>query len=171
MTDASSTGEASPLALEAQVCFALSAASRGMVALYRPLLEPLGLTHPQYLVMLALWEDDAVGESSTLTELAGRLCLDPGTLSPLLRRLEASGYVDRTRSSDDARLVEIRVTAAGRRLRALAAHVPHEVARVSGLTLDELANIRTAATQVVDAARRAGAFGSGPGSRSVTRGA
>ncbi len=169
MTDASKPGETTPLALEAQVCFALSAAARGMVALYRPLLEPLGLTHPQYLVMLALWEDDAAGESSTPTELARRLCLDPGTLSPLLRRLESSGFVTRTRATGDARLVEVRLTGAGRRLRARAEPVPREVARISGLSLDELAEIRSAAAQVVDAARRAGAFGADPRPRSVSR--
>jgi len=86
---------ADPLALEAQVCFALSAGARGMVALYRPLLEPLGITHPQYLVLLALWQDDAAGTTSTVGDLAARLHLDAGTLSPLLKRLEALGYVRR----------------------------------------------------------------------------
>ena len=78
-----------PLALERQVCFALSIASRNVVAVYRPLLEPMGLTHPQYLVMLALWQQAPL----SVTELGRRLELDPGTLSPLLKRLEAKGLV------------------------------------------------------------------------------
>ena len=90
---------ADPLALEAQVCFALSAGARAMVAMYRPLLEPLGITHPQYLVLLALWQDDAAGATTTVTALAERLHLDPGTLSPLLKRLETLGYVRRSRPS------------------------------------------------------------------------
>lgn len=144
------------LALEAQVCFALSAGARGMVALYRPLLAPLGLTHPQYLVMLALWEDEAAGRLSTVTGLADTLALDPGTLSPLLRRLEDTARLTRTRSDRDARVVEVRLTSAGRALRSQAEHVPPAVAAATGLTLDELVEIRAAATKVLVAARRAG---------------
>src|SRR5688500_7830901 len=81
------------LALERQVCFALSVAARNVVAVYRPVLEPLGLTHPQYLVMLALWQHGPL----SVRELSGLLQLDPGTLSPLLKRLEAAGYVRRDR--------------------------------------------------------------------------
>src|ERR1700710_3345454 len=81
---------ADPLELERQVCFALSIASRSVLAVYRPLLEPLGLTHPQYLVMLALWGRSPL----SVKELAGLLALDPGTLSPLLKRLEAVGRVE-----------------------------------------------------------------------------
>ena len=81
--------EGDPLALEEQVCFALAVAARGVIAVYRPLLEPMGLTHPQYLVMLALWQHAPL----SVTELSRLLQLDPATLSPLLKRLEASGYV------------------------------------------------------------------------------
>jgi len=150
-----------PLALESQVCFALSAGARGLVALYRPLLEPLGITHPQYLVMLALWQDDAAGAPGTVTDLADRLALDAGTLSPLLRRLEAGGLLTRERSADDARVVHVRLTDRGRALRAEAARVPPAIAAATGLTIDELAEVHTAASKVVAAARRAGVIGGG----------
>jgi len=150
-----------PLALESQVCFALSAGARGLVALYRPLLEPLGITHPQYLVLLALWQDDAAGASATVSDLADRLALDAGTLSPLLRRLEAGGLLTRQRSADDARVVQVRLTDQGRALRTEAAKVPPAIAAATGLTLDELAEVHTAASKVVAAARRAGVIGGG----------
>jgi DNA-binding MarR family transcriptional regulator len=146
-----------PLALESQVCFAMSAGARGLVALYRPLLEPLGLTHPQYLVMLALWQDAAAGRDSTVTALADRLALDPGTLSPLLRRLESTGRLTRSRSPEDARVVVVHLTDAGRALRGDAERVPAAVATATGLTVDELVEIHRAASKVVAAARRAGA--------------
>ena len=101
------------LALDRQVCFALAVASRTVVSLYRPLLEPMGLTHPQYLVMLALWEDEPL----RVSELADRLSLEPATLSPLLKRLEAAGLVTRRRDPDDERAVAVTLTPAGRRLR------------------------------------------------------
>src|SRR3954454_18222410 len=88
-----------PLALENQVCFALSIAARGVVAVYKPLLEPMGLSHPQYLVMLALWQRDPLSGK----ELCSLLRLDPGTLSPLLKRLEATGYITRDRDRADER--------------------------------------------------------------------
>src|SRR5579871_680595 len=92
-----------PLALERQVCFALSVAARSVLSVYRPVLEPMGLTHPQYLVMLALW-----GESPLSVKEIGRLLrLDSPTLSPLLKRLEAIGYVTRTRHPGDERLLQI----------------------------------------------------------------
>jgi DNA-binding MarR family transcriptional regulator len=150
-----------PLALESQVCFALSAGARGLVALYRPLLEPLGITHPQYLVLLALWQDDAAGRPGTVTDLADRLALDAGTLSPLLRRLEAAGLVARERSADDARVVHVRLTDRGRSLREEAAKVPPAIASAPGLKIEELAEIHTAASKVVAAARRAGVIGGG----------
>src|SRR3954471_10486782 len=94
---------ADPLALDRQVCFALAVAAREVVALYRPVLEPLGLTHPQYLVMLALWERDC----RSLRDLAETLALDPGTLSPLVKRLEAAGLVRRERDRTDERLLAV----------------------------------------------------------------
>src|SRR6478735_6476799 len=147
---------ADPLALEAQVCFALSAGARGMVALYRPLLEPLGITHPQYLVLLALWQDDAAGATTTVTALAERLHLDPGTLSPLLKRLEALGYVARERSASDGRQVLVTLTAEGRARRRDAERIPPAIVAATGLSLDELAQVHAAASRVVAAAERAG---------------
>lgn len=149
---------ADPLALEAQVCFALSAGARGMVALYRPLLEPLGITHPQYLVLLALWQDDAAGTSSTVGDLAARLHLDAGTLSPLLKRLEALGYVRRSRSPDDGRQVRVSLTAEGRARRQDAERIPPSIVAATGLSLDELAEVHAAASKVVAAALRAGVY-------------
>ncbi|GII98413.1 MarR family transcriptional regulator [Sediminihabitans luteus] len=147
-----------PLALEAQVCFALSAASRGLVALYRPLLDPLGLTHPQYLVMLALWDGDAADAPATVTHLADRLHLDAGTLSPLLKRLESHGLVRRERAVADARVVTVALTAEGRALRERARDVPPAIVAATGLSLDELEHVHRAASLVVDAARRGGAL-------------
>lgn len=141
-----------PLALEAQVCFALSAAARAMVALYRPILDPLGLTHPQYLVMLGLWEDSRAGRTTTVTGLAGRLYLDPGTLSPLLKRLEQQGLVERRRAVGDARVVELHLTEAGAALRAEAVAVPARVVQATGLSLEELEDVKVAADAVIAAA-------------------
>src|SRR3954451_15034621 len=106
-------GIADPLALEEQVCFALSVAARGVVGVYRPLLEPLGLTHPQYLVMLALWQHAPL----SLRRLSEFLQLDPGTLSPLLKRLEAIGYLRRERKAGDERSLAITLTPSGQALR------------------------------------------------------
>lgn len=141
-----------PLALEAQVCFALSASARAMVALYKPILEPLGITHPQYLVLLGLWEDAGAGRTTTVTGLAGRLYLDPGTLSPLLKRLEQQGLLARRRATTDARVVEVHLTEAGTALRREALQVPHRVVESSGLSLDELQRVKVAADAVISAA-------------------
>jgi DNA-binding MarR family transcriptional regulator len=151
-------GDLDPLALESQVCFALSAAARGLVSLYKPLLDPLGLTHPQYLVMLAVWQDDAAGVPGTVTGLAARLHLDAGTLSPLLKRLEAHGLLRRERSTSDARVVTVALTAQGRALRSRAEGVPPAIVAATGLSLDELAAVHAAASLVVSAAVRAGAL-------------
>ncbi|GAB2475136.1 MarR family winged helix-turn-helix transcriptional regulator [Jatrophihabitans fulvus] len=105
--------DTSALALDDQLCFALYAASRAMTARYRPLLDALGLTYPQYLVMMLLWDEGP----STVSELGSRLRLDSGTLSPLLQRLDARGLITRTRSSEDERAVEVAVTAEGAALR------------------------------------------------------
>lgn len=145
-----------PLALESQVCFALSAGARAMVAMYKPLLEPLRLTHPQYLVMLALWQDDTVGDRTTVTSLADRLHLDPGTLSPLVRRLETSGYLTRSRNEQDGRVVDVTLTPAGRDLRTRAEEVPPAITAATGLTLDELMEVHAAASKVVAAGLRTG---------------
>ncbi|KSU52367.1 MarR family winged helix-turn-helix transcriptional regulator [Microbacterium enclense] len=124
-----------PLALENQVCFALVTAARNVVSIYRPVLEPLGLTHPQYLVMLALWERSPRSLSALATELA----MEPATLSPLVKRLEAQGRVVRSRRADDERVLDIGLTDEGRALREAALAVPGQImARVG---VDEAALI------------------------------
>ena len=138
-----------PLALERQVCFALAVAARGVVAVYRPLLEPMGLTHPQYLVMLALWQHAPL----SVRDLSRLLQLDPGTLSPLLKRLETIGYVDRQRDPADERSLAVTLTAKGRDLRAEAEKIPPAIVARLGMPLDELESLHTALTRVIAATR------------------
>lgn len=128
------------LSLDAQVCFAVVTAARNVVSIYRPILEPLGLTHPQYLVMLALWEQSP----RSLAELADALALDSATVSPLVKRLEAQGLVSRRRSPDDERRLEIVVTDAGAALRERALEVPPAVMNAVGMELDEIIALREA---------------------------
>ncbi|MFJ6196896.1 MarR family winged helix-turn-helix transcriptional regulator [Micromonospora sp. NPDC092111] len=140
-----------PLALEEQVCFALSVAARGVVAVYRPLLEPMGLTHPQYLVMLTLWQHAPL----SVRELSGLLQLDPGTLSPLLKRLETAGYVRRERDPSDERSLAVSLTESGRALRERAEQIPPAVVARLGLPLADLRHLHGVLTQVIAAANRA----------------
>jgi DNA-binding MarR family transcriptional regulator len=138
-----------PLALERQVCFALSVASRNVVALYRPLLEPMGLTHPQYLVMLALW-----GESPlSVKAISGLLQLDPGTLSPLLKRLEAAGFVRRERDPDDERQLAVTLTDAGVALRARAELIPAAMVQRLDMRVEELDHLQEVLNRVIAASR------------------
>ena len=125
------------LALDRQLCFALYAASLAMTRRYRPVLEPLGLTYPQYLVMLALWQHDGC----SVGDLGEALSLDSGTLTPLLKRLEATGLVQRQRRRDDERRVEVRLTAAGSALREQAGTIPRQMADAVGCTLDEISGL------------------------------
>jgi MarR family transcriptional regulator, organic hydroperoxide resistance regulator len=125
------------LLLDHQLCFALYAASLAMTKLYKPLLDPLGLTYPQYLVMLVLWQGDGL----TVSMLGERLALDSGTLTPLLKRLESSGQVQRLRDSADERRVLLQLTPAGRALKARALSVPQTIAAASGCELGELASL------------------------------
>lgn len=118
-----------PLKLENQVCFALVTAARNVVSIYRPVLEPLGLTHPQYLVMLALWEQ----APRSLGALAAELAMEPATLSPLVKRLEAQGRVVRSRRSDDERVLDIDLTDKGRALREAALEVPGKIMQRVGV--------------------------------------
>ncbi|WP_320068338.1 MarR family transcriptional regulator [Micromonospora sp. RTGN7] len=143
--------EGDPLALEQQVCFALSVAARGVVAVYRPLLEPMGLTHPQYLVMLALWQHAPL----SVRELSRLLQLDPGTLSPLLKRLEAAGYVRRERDPADERSLAVTLTASGEALRVRAEEIPPAIVRRLGMPIEELRDLHTALTRVIAATSRA----------------
>jgi len=140
-----------PLALQEQVCFALAVASRRVVALYRPVLEPMGLTHPQYLVMLALWEHGSV----SVRELSHLLQLDPGTLSPLLKRLESAGLVRRERNPNDERALAVELTREGRALRRRALKVPPAVVERLGMDVDELKALQRRLNRVIDAATRA----------------
>lgn len=140
-----------PLALEEQVCFAVAVAARSVVAVYRPVLEPMGLTHPQYLVMLALWEHDqlAVKDLSTL------LKLDPGTLSPLVKRLQAQGLVTRDRDPRDERALAITLTPAGRALRTKAMKVPGAIVERLGMDVERLHALRRDLAAVISAAEQA----------------
>lgn len=139
-----------PLALDRQVCFALSVASRSVIALYRPLLEPLNLTHPQYLVMLALWESSP----RSVKDLSNTLQADSATLSPLLKRLETVGYLTRRRSADDERLLTAELTDAGQALRAKAEEIPYRVVEQLGMDVSELEALNGSLRRVIDAAHR-----------------
>jgi DNA-binding MarR family transcriptional regulator len=133
------------LLLDNQLCFALYSTSLAMTKLYKPLLEALGLTYPQYLVMLVLWEQDDV----TVSSLGERLFLDSGTLTPLLKRMETADLLARTRSKEDERRVHISLTATGRKLKTQAAKVPACVLSAANCPLPEV----MALTQKVQALR------------------
>ena len=135
----------SALLLDNQLCFALYSTSLAMTKLYKPLLEEMGLTYPQYLVMLVLWEQDDMAVS----ELGSRLFLDSGTLTPLLKRMEAAGVLTRRRSTDDERRVHIVLTEAGRKLKSRAARIPGCVLQAAQCPLPELVTL----TQQVQALR------------------
>lgn len=142
------------LLLENQLCFSLYAASRAMTAAYAPLLAPLGLTYPQYLAMMVLWET----EDLSVKALGERLQLDSGTLTPLLKKLENQGLVTRTRDEADARVVRLTLTAPGRALKNKARPIPPELVCQMGLDLQGIARLRkelTALTQTLRAATAA----------------
>ena len=122
------------LQLDHQLCFALYSASLAMTRVYKPLLDELGLTYPQYLAMLALWQQDGL----MVSELGERLFLDSGTLTPLLKRLEAAGLITRLRAVQDERRVHITLTAAGRQLKAQAAKIPGCIISATECSLPEL---------------------------------
>jgi DNA-binding MarR family transcriptional regulator len=156
-----------PLALERQVCFALAVTNRAVLAVYRPLLEPLGLTHPQYLVMLSLWDHHKSNADQPLSvkAIASALQLDSATLSPMLKRLEAIGLVTRTRSATDERATDICLTKAGMQLRRRALKIPPAVVEQLGVGLDELEQLHHVLTRVNAAALAAGALDEGRDSR------
>lgn len=151
-----------PLALERQVCFALAVTNRAVLAVYRPLLEPLGLTHPQYLVMLALWDHQkaASGEAPALSvkRIATALQLDSATLSPMLKRLEAIGLITRKKSAVDERATDVELTSAGAALRARALEIPPAVVARLGVELPELEELHRVLTRINVAALAAGAL-------------
>lgn len=139
------------LELDRQVCFALAVASRGVIGVYRPILEPLGLTHPQYLVMLALWE----GTPLRFRELADRLHLDPATLSPIIKRLEQSGLIERQPVAGDERTFLLALTGQGSALRERALDVPPAVIERLGLPVERLLALRDELAVVIEAVGRA----------------
>lgn len=149
VTDAS---DVDPLALEAQLCLATSAAARALVGVYRSLLEPLGLTHPQYLAMLALWQH---GDLS-LKQLAAVLQLEPATTSPLVKRLETLGLVTKTRAGDDERQLVIALTDEGRAMRADAVGIPAAMVDRLGLSRQAIDEIRVGMETLLAACHRAG---------------
>ncbi|MBF6126383.1 MarR family winged helix-turn-helix transcriptional regulator [Nocardia brasiliensis] len=140
-----------PLQLDRQVCFALAVANRAVLAVYRPLLEPLGLTHPQYLVMLALWGEAPM----SVKAIAEAIQLDSPTLSPLLKRLESAGLISRERDSRDERNLVVNLTPAGVALREQALRIPPAVVERLGVTLTDLEELRDVLNRVNAAARRA----------------
>jgi DNA-binding MarR family transcriptional regulator len=134
------------LKLDNQLCFALYSTSLAMTRLYKPLLDELGLTYPQYLAMLVLWEQDGL----MVSEIGERLYLDSGTLTPLLKRMEAAGLIARLRAVEDERRVHITLTASGRKLKAKAAKIPECILTAAQCPVPEL----MALTQQVQALRQ-----------------
>lgn len=139
-----------PLQLDRQVCFALAVANRAVLAVYRPLLEPLGLTHPQYLVMLALWGEAPM----SVKAIAEAIQLDSPTLSPLLKRLESAGLITRERDSRDERNLVVNLTPAGAAMREQAVRIPPAVVERLGVTPADLEELREVLSRVNEAARR-----------------
>ncbi|MEQ8799429.1 MAG: MarR family transcriptional regulator [Salinisphaeraceae bacterium] len=152
--DTASAGRFPNLAIDEQLCFALCRAARAITRAYAQRLAPLGLTYPQYLVMLALWEEQPMAAG----KIAERICLDPSSLTPLLKRLESNGLVTRHRPADNQRKLLVGLTQAGRDLQARTADVQHSVAAVTGLDVGELAAMRddlhALADQLLDADRQ-----------------
>ncbi|EAT10361.1 MarR family transcriptional regulator [Sphingobium sp. 10 DY56-G10] len=140
---ATQAGEDDPLLLDRQVCFPLYAATNLLNRLYGPVLAKLGLTYPQYLVMLVLWEHRV----QSVGELGARLYLDSGTLTPLIKRMEAAGFVTRRRDTTDERRVLVELTLAGTALRAQALHVPETMA--NGYRPDDVDALRESVRQLV----------------------
>jgi DNA-binding MarR family transcriptional regulator len=158
----STRSDLDPLALEQQVCFALAVTNRAVLAVYRPLLEPLGLTHPQYLVMLTLWDHQKAAVDGhpplSVKQIAGALQLDSATLSPMLKRLDSLGFITRTRSAADERSTHVVLTERGTALRNRALEIPPAVVTRLGVDLAELDELRRVLTRVNSAALAAGAL-------------
>ncbi|AFJ56615.1 MarR family transcriptional regulator [Pseudomonas sp. ICMP 19500] len=126
------------LLLDNQLCFALHSTSLLMTKVYKPLLQAIGLTYPQYLAMMVLWEEDEL----TVSEISSRLLTDPGSMTPLLKRLEAEGLLNRTRSREDERVVVVKLTDAGRALQEKAKDVPQCILGASGMALEQLRKLQ-----------------------------
>lgn len=151
MTQTSQESSTEDLLLERQLCFALSVASRSVIGAYRPVLEELNLTHPQYLVMLALWEHSP----RTLRGIAEALAMEPATLSPMLKRLEANGLVTRERVAGNERALAVGLTEEGRELRARALSVPGTMLARLGLTREQAEDLNRMMREVIAAAQGA----------------
>ncbi len=162
MVPSPTTSDIDPLALEQQVCFALAITNRAVLAVYRPLLEPLGLTHPQYLVMLTLWDHQKAASEGDLPlsvkQIAASLQLDSATLSPMLKRLETLGFITRTRSTVDERSTHVVLTERGTALRNRALEIPPAVVTRLGVDLAELDELRRVLNRINSAALAAGAL-------------
>ncbi|MGE8188944.1 MarR family winged helix-turn-helix transcriptional regulator [Pseudomonas sp. NPDC086278] len=137
-TDRPTPDHCDDLLLDNQVCFALHSTSLLMTKVYKPLLQALGLTYPQYLAMMVLWETDGL----TVGEISNRLLTDPGSLTPLLKRLEVEGLLSRTRSREDERVVIVGLTEQGRALRDQARDIPKCILGASGITLERLQKLQ-----------------------------
>lgn len=144
------TADVNLLELERQVCFSLALASRGVIAVYRPVLEPLQLTHPQYLVMLALWQYAPL----SVTALSELLQLEPATVSPLLKRLEQVGYLRRERNPDNERALRITLTPEGVALRDEALKIPGTIMGLLDLDLDDVQELHGFLGRLIEKSRR-----------------
>jgi MarR family transcriptional regulator, organic hydroperoxide resistance regulator len=157
MTTKAVAADVDPLSLERQVCFALAITNRAVLAVYRPLLEPLGLTHPQYLVMLALWDNEKSSSPPlSVKQIAALLQMDSATLSPMLKRLQALGLITRLRSATDERTMQVEPTTKGRTLRRRALRIPPAVVERLGVDLDELEHLHDVLAAINTAALAAG---------------
>jgi len=157
MTTRAVAADVDPLSPQRQVCFALAVTNRAVLAVYRPLLEPLGLTHPQYLVMLALWgHPQSSPQPLSVKQIAALLQMDSATLSPMLKRLQALGVITRLRRATDERTMQVELTTNGRTLRRQALTIPPAVVERLGVGLDELEQLHDVLTGINAAALAAG---------------
>lgn len=140
------------LRLEQQVCFALAVASRSVISLYRPLLEPLGLTHSQFLVMVALWEKEPL----SVKEISALLQLESPSVSPVLKRLQSAGLIERHRDTADERTLRLTLTPRGRELKQQASSIPYVMMERLGMSIEELESLRERLVHVIDRAEAAG---------------
>ncbi|HEX8488559.1 MAG TPA: MarR family transcriptional regulator [Propionibacteriaceae bacterium] len=134
------------LTLDQQVCFALAVATRNVISLYRPLLEPLGLTHPQYLVMVAMWQQ----EPMSVTEISRVLQLEPPSVSPVLKRLQSAGWIKRQRDALDERTVRLTLTEEGRALKQQVSSIPAAIADRLAMSPDEVATLHATLTGLIE---------------------
>lgn len=133
------------LKLDKQLCFSVYVLHREIMQCYRPILKDIGLTYPQYITMMALWEKD----EQTVSQVGKILQLDNGTLTPLLKRLEAKEFLVRKRSHDDERIVKIFLTEKGKKLKSKAANIPSDLAKAMHINLDEMQQLKTLSEKVV----------------------